>query len=403
MRARLERHASDLVDRARASRHPKGFGWLDDAGRVDAERPVELWITCRMTHVFALATLRGDETSRPWAEHGVTALLEHVRDHEHGGWFAAVDDAGPVDATKTAYGHAFVVLAGATATAAGVDRADALLEQGLAVLDEHFWSESEGMVVESWDAPWRECEPYRGVNAAMHSVEALLAAHDATGDPRRLDQARRMVERVVHGLAAGAGFRLCEHYTPDWAPDPDYHHDQPAHPFRPYGVTVGHLLEWARLALQTEHALGSSAPGWLRTDARALFTRAVADGWTVDGAEGFVYTTDFAGVPVVRQRMHWVVAEALAASWVLHLVTGEEEYAAWHRTWWDHAERLFVDGGSWRHELSATNDPSATVWAGRPDTYHAYQATVLPLLPLAASFAGSLPGADDPEGGHESL
>ena len=31
-----------------------GFGWLDDDGRVDPSRPVEAWVSCRMTHVAAL-------------------------------------------------------------------------------------------------------------------------------------------------------------------------------------------------------------------------------------------------------------------------------------------------------------------------------------------------------------
>ena len=30
----------------------------------------------------------------------------------------------------------------------------------------------------------------------------------------------------------------------------DYNRDQPAHPFRPYGVTPGHGLEWSRLTVQ---------------------------------------------------------------------------------------------------------------------------------------------------------
>lgn len=390
MQARLAGHAVELVEHARAAAHPLGFGWLDDAGRLLADRPVELWISCRMTHVFGLATLRGDEASRALVDHGVDALLGGFRDRRHGGWFAAVDESGPTDPAKAAYAHAFVVLAGSTAMAAGAPRGSELLEQALAVFDDRFWSEGEGMVVELWDRSWGRSEYYRGVNATMHSVEAMLAAYDVTGDPRRLEMARRMTERVVHGFAAAEDFRLCEHYTADWTPDPGYHRDQPAHPFRPYGVTIGHLLEWARLALQVRHALGESAPSWLLPDARALFDRALADGWAVDGAEGFVYTTDFTGLPVVRQRMHWVVAEALAAAWVLSVVTGEEAYAAWHRTWWEHAERLFVDGGSWRHELDPTNRPSSLVWSGRPDTYHAYQATILPLLPLAASYAGAL-------------
>ncbi|EEH65220.1 hypothetical protein HMPREF0058_1920, partial [Actinomyces urogenitalis DSM 15434] len=38
------------------------------------------------------------------------------------------------------------------------------------------------------------------------------------------------------------------------------------------------------------------------------------DGWRVDGGPGFVYTTDFAGEPVVHERMHWVVCEGVSAA-----------------------------------------------------------------------------------------
>lgn len=59
--ARFEEEASRLLSFARASRHDGGgFGWLDEHGRLSTERPVETWITCRMTHVFGLAQLRGE-------------------------------------------------------------------------------------------------------------------------------------------------------------------------------------------------------------------------------------------------------------------------------------------------------------------------------------------------------
>ena len=85
-------------------------------------------------------------------------------------------------------------------------------------------------------------------------------------------------------------------------------------PFEPYGVTVGHGLEWSRLVLQVRAARGDGAPDWMLPAAEGLFDRAVADGWDADGAEGFVYTTDWDGSPVVRDRMHWVVAEAICAA-----------------------------------------------------------------------------------------
>jgi mannose/cellobiose epimerase-like protein (N-acyl-D-glucosamine 2-epimerase family) len=92
--------------------------------------------------------------------------------------------------------------------------------------------------------------------------------------------------------------------------------------------------------------------------------------------------------------MHWVVAEAIAAAWTLHRATGDTAYADDYERWWAYAVQHLVDpaDGSWRHELDVHNQPSSRVWAGRPDVYHAYQATVLPLMPEAASFIGAARG-----------
>jgi mannose/cellobiose epimerase-like protein (N-acyl-D-glucosamine 2-epimerase family) len=207
-----------------------------------------------------------------------------------------------------------------------------------------------------------------------------------------LDRATSIVTRVVHEFARGNGYRLPEHYDTQWQALLDYNRDHPADKFRPYGVTIGHLLEWARLALHVRTAHGDAAPAWLLSDAVALFDRAVADGWDVDGAPGFVYTTDFDATPVVRTRLHWVAAEGLATAWTLALVTGESGYRTWFDVWRQHVEDVFVDPvrGSWHHELDVTNHPSHLVWDGKPDTYHAYQAVLLPSLGETTSFVAGV-------------
>lgn len=386
----LEAEGDRLLGFARASVHPDGgFAWLDDDGRPQLERPVELWVSCRMTHVFALAHLQG----RPWAaelvDHGLAALTGRLRDHEHGGWWAAVDADGPLTRAKTAYEHAFVLLAASSAAAAGRPGADRLLAEARTVVEERFWDDEAGMVVEEWDETWTELDGYRGVNANMHTVEALLAAGD-------LDRATRIVTRVVHGFARSHDWRLPEHFDASWNPLPDYHRDQPAHPFRPYGATIGHWFEWSRLTLSLRAALGDAAPAWMLEDAKALFDAAVREGWAVDGAEGFVYTVDWSGAPVVRQRMHWVVCEALAAATTLHRATGDPAYEICHQQWWAYADRTFLDRerGSWHHELDAANRPATGTWAGKPDAYHAFQATLAPRLPLWPPFAEALRAAD---------
>jgi mannose/cellobiose epimerase-like protein (N-acyl-D-glucosamine 2-epimerase family) len=392
----LESESDRLLTFAAASRlDDGGFGWLDDDGAVDAAHPTQLWITCRMTHCFALGALLGRPGAGPLVDHGIAALTGTFADAEHGGWFGAVGPQGPADDTKAAYGHAFVILAAASATAAGRPGADALLEQALDVSLRHFWDDDAGMVVESWDRTFTTSEPYRGVNANMHTVEAYLAAADVTGDRAWLDRAARITERVVHGFAAGNDWRIPEHFDTRWQPLLDYNADAPAHPFRPYGATIGHWLEWARLALHVRAGLaarGDATPDWLLDDAVALFDAAVREGWSADGSDGFVYTVDWTGQPVVRERMHWVLCEAIAAAAALHAATGDDRFDDAYRAWWDHAAERYVDadGGSWWHELGADGQVSRTVWSGKPDVYHALQATLIPRLPLGPVLAPAL-------------
>ena len=391
----LEQETDRLLDFGRASRVTEGFGWLRDDGTVDAARPTELWITCRTTHVYALGALLGRPGCGPLVEHGVRALTGAFHDDEHGGWFSAVGPHGPADDGKAAYAHAFVVLAAASAEAAGTPGARDLLADALDVSLRRFWDDDAGMVRESWDRAFTADEPYRGVNANMHTVEAYLAAADVTGDDAWLGRALRITERVVHGFAREHAWRLPEHFDTDWAPLLHYNKESPAHPFRPYGATVGHWLEWARLALHVRAGLvrrGLDAPDWLLADAADLFAAAAAEGWHADGAPGFVYTVDVAGRPVVRERMHWVLCEGIAAAAALHAATGDDAYDAWYRRWWDEAAAHVIDpvGGSWWHELGPDHRVSRTVWSGKPDLYHAVQATLVPRLPLAPVLAPAL-------------
>ena len=141
----LEAEGDRLLSFAAASRHPDGgFAWLDDAGRPELERPVELWITCRMTHVFSLGHMMGRAGCDALADHGVAALRERFRDPVNGGWYASVAADGPTTRLKTAYPHAFVVLAATSAICAGRPGAAELLDEALEVLLGHFWDDDTG-------------------------------------------------------------------------------------------------------------------------------------------------------------------------------------------------------------------------------------------------------------------
>jgi mannose/cellobiose epimerase-like protein (N-acyl-D-glucosamine 2-epimerase family) len=156
----------------------------------------------------------------------------------------------------------------------------------------------------------------------------------------------------VNSIARHAEWRVVEHFDEYWSPVWRYHEERPADPFRPFGATVGHGIEWSRLLVHLR-AARADAPDWLLPAARELFGRAERDGWMAAGHEGFVYTVDWAGTPVVAARLHWVLAEAVGAAAVLHRATGDPEYRRRYDEWWQWAEDHLVDrdAGSWHHEL----------------------------------------------------
>jgi mannose/cellobiose epimerase-like protein (N-acyl-D-glucosamine 2-epimerase family) len=393
---------------ARAGLPEGGAAYLDDSGEPDPAQGVQTWVTARTAHVYSLGVLLGVPGSGPIADAALAGLTGRLRDAEHGGWFHALGADGVPDtgSGKSCYDHAFVMLAASSAALAGRPGATTLLADATAVYLERFWDDAAGRPVDTWDVAFARAEDYRGLNATMHSVEALLSVADAVealegaratngataiggGAAAWRERAARAARFVVE-LAAAHGDRLPEHFGPDWVPDLELNRDRPDDPFKPYGATPGHGLEWARLLLHAEAAVGGDDA--LVATAVRLFDRAVADGWDADGAEGFVYTTGWDGAPVVGQRMHWVVAEAIAAAAALHRRTGERRFADRYAAWWDYAERYLIDraAGSWRHELDPQNAPAATVWPGKPDLYHAVQATLLPRLPLAPMLARAL-------------
>jgi sulfoquinovose isomerase len=385
--------ASRLLKFGRGAELPDGgFGWLGDDGAVDRTQPCPLYINARMTHVFALAHLQGMAAADSLAASGIAAFTSRYSDSANGGWVAATDSSGRVvDSAKANYAHAHVLLAGASATAAGIPGAAAVLAAAAAAVEQHFWSDAEGCAVESWNADFTVSEPYRGANSNMHSVEAYLAAGDVTGDAVWHARAASIAARLIDRDARANSWRIPEHYDTRWRPLLDYNIDRPGDQFRPYGTTPGHSFEWARLLLDLEAAL-AAPPAWLAEAATALFDTAVTDAENRDGHPGLIYTIDEGGQPVITARLHWVACEAVLAADALRRRTGQDRFAAAAARWWDEIDRYFIDrkGGGWRQELAPDLTPAASIWSGKPDVYHSYQALLFPSLPLSPTAAVAL-------------
>ena len=418
-RAFLAESAESLLRFGHRFPSPEGGSYyLGDDGTPWKDRSRETWITARMCHVYSLGVFLGHPGSEELADAALKGLRGELHDAENGGWYSGRTAEGGILPGKQCYAHAFVILAASSALLAGRPGAKELLDEAVALYDNRFWNEEEGLACDTWNTEFTELDGYRGLNANMHTVEAFLAASDVTGDPKYRVRAGRIIDRVLE-WAKGNDWRIPEHYNSDWQADLMCNIDKPDDPFKPFGATPGHGIEWARLitqwALSTfggqcaagENRQGVGAPAGdcpLEKAARYraqkaaekyldvaehLFGRAIGDAWNADGAPGIVYTTDWEGKPVVHDRMHWTLAEAINTSAVLYHVTGNEPYAALYEEFMRYLDTKVMDhvNGSWFHQLDRENRLLNTVWPGKSDLYHALQAMLIPYYAADLSIA----------------
>ncbi len=367
-----------------------GFFNLDDAGHpIGTGNSVrQIHSTTRMVHCFAIGTLLGRPGSDVIVDHGMNYLWNAHRDAHNGGYVWSLDDDGPQDDTKQAYGHAFVLLAASSAKVVGHPMADRLLEDVTQILEERFWEEEHGAVKEEFSRDWQPLSQYRGQNSNMHLTEALMAAFEATGRRTYLDKAEKIASLIIGRHAAALGYRVAEHFHADWSLDKDYRgHDM----FRPYGTTPGHWLEWARLLLQL-WSLGGERHAWMSEAASGLFRQAIELGWDKD-LGGFFYALDWDDKRRLPQKLWWPCAEAIGAASFLSEHSPSDFHEQWYRTLWGFADRHLIDHkhGGWRPELTEDLKPSTTLFTGKPDLYHALQACLIPLFPATGSLTKVIP------------
>ncbi|MBO0812717.1 MAG: AGE family epimerase/isomerase, partial [Microlunatus sp.] len=192
-----------------------GFATLDANGAPIVRAPRELYSTARLVHCFAIEHLLGRPGAADLARHGLDAITGPFRDPSYGGWYAAIGPDGSVaDDTKSSYAHAFVILAGASATQAGLPGGRELLDEALSVVTDRLWDETESAVIEACLGDWTVAEPdYRGQNANMHLTEAYLAAYEATGDQILQRRAERIATKIIHQHARAWDWRVPEHFN----------------------------------------------------------------------------------------------------------------------------------------------------------------------------------------------
>lgn len=324
-----------------------------------------------VTHAWAARHFPEHPNAAAWRDavrHGLAFLENAHRDPATGGyawllrWEAGAKTV--LDATQHCYGLAFVLLAHAEAARAGIAEARSGIADTVGLMDRRFWEPEHGLYADD-ASPEGVVSPYRGQNANMHACEALLAAHEATGEARYLERAAMLAHAVTDRLAAKAHGLIWEHYDAQWQPDWQYNRHDKTNIFRPWGFQTGHLTEWAKLLLTLERLRPDHADNEaLVHRARALFAAAVDHGWDRHH-EGLAYgfapdeTPGHEGRYVIcdGDKYFWVQAESFAAAALLAERTIEGGYWDWYdRIWaysWDH----FVDHrhGAWYRILGPDN------------------------------------------------
>ena len=265
--------------------------------------------------------------------------------------------------------------------------------EALDVLLTRFWDDEHGMVVEEWDESFSTLDTYRGVNANMHTVEALLAAADATGDrgpagPGAADRDPGGARpRARPPLAAAGALRR--------AVDPAA------------GLQPRHARPTRSAPTARRSGTGWSGPGWPCTCGPRSAPRP-RTGCSTTRSGCSRPRSARAGRSTARtgSSTPWT---GTASPWCGSGCTGSRPRPRPPppRCTRRPATRRTTTGtrpggttsprcsstASWgRGATSSTpqNRPSGTVWKGKPDTYHAFQATLIPRLPLTPTLAAAL-------------
>ncbi|MFC4765202.1 AGE family epimerase/isomerase [Dyella koreensis] len=334
------------------------FHYFKDDGTIYDRSHRHLVSSTRFVFNYAMAWREFEKPEYLDAvRHGLRYLRDVHRNADTGGYAWTIRDGKPEDRTNHAYGVAFVLLAYSTALKAGITEAAAWMDETWNLLEQRYWDAAAGLYRDEADEHWN-FSSYRGQNANMHMCEAMLAAYQASDEPRYLERALTLADHITRRQAAKGDGLVWEHYDANWNIDWDYHRDDPKHLFRPWGFQPGHQTEWAKLLLIMEPLLleRGREENWLVPTAKHLFDVALANAWDNEH-DGICYGFAPDGSVCDDDKYFWVQAESMAAAALLHARTGLAVYDEWYEKLWGYAWQHFIDHrhGAWYRILTRDN------------------------------------------------
>jgi mannose/cellobiose epimerase-like protein (N-acyl-D-glucosamine 2-epimerase family) len=253
---------------------------LSPEGGVTACDFKRVRVQCRQIYSFSHAAMLGWAPGDALAKLGCDYLVAHARLSD-GSWAKVLSRDGKViDPTPDLYDLAFVIFAMAWRYRASGDvEALAHAHATLAFIQRSMRAPNGGFVSKL---------PDDGVllqNPHMHLTEACLAAFEASGDQRFLDQARDLVDLFKSKLFDGV--TLGERFGPDWrrldgeagrALEPGHHFEWP------WILAQYHRLTGESVAGHPEALIAFGEKFGLDEQSRAVFDAVRDDGAVLQGA-----------------------------------------------------------------------------------------------------------------------
>lgn len=294
----LQQHALPLWATAGVDKTRGGFvESLTLEGEPILGVPKRQRVQARQIYVYSHAHLLGWEG--PWlatARHGFEFMSENYWDAEDGGWiFSAERDGTPANTVREAYEQAFALFSLAWFhRASGDDTVLGWIARTLEFLD--------GRLGDPVDGGYQEAIPNRlprRQNPHMHLLEAMLALHWATGEPKYTARARQLFELFRSRLFHPATGTLGEFFGGDWQPAPGQ-----------TGTLVepGHHFEWVWLLQQ----YGRASSDDVSSEQTALYDFAETQGVDTDDGLAFDGVLRDGSTHDDNKRL-WVQTEAIKA------------------------------------------------------------------------------------------
>ena len=367
--------------------HPLGgAAWLDDRGRPDLDQGIRTWITARTVHVNSLGVLLGVPGSADLAAGALAGLTGPLHDADHGGWFTAASpersprpgrgqvrlrprlrDAGRVE--RRAGGHRG---SGGPAGGGRDGLRGAVLGRGVRPL-----RRPVGRVLAAGrplPRPQREHARGRGDARGRGRHRSYDVARARRPDRRLRGRPGRCPRR-----AAARALRRDVDPRPRAQP-------RPARRRRSSPSARRSATRWSgHGCCSTSRHRSGPTPRTRCCPPRSSSStvRSPTAGRATVRPASSTPPTGTAAPSSVRGCTGWRPRRSPRRP---RCTSGRERRRTTTTTarGGSHVVDHVVDleAGSWHHELDPANRPAASVWPGKPDLYHAVQATLLPRLPL---------------------